>query len=174
MNKKVKHPVFRTRIGVIADTHIPSHASELPEDLIMKLSTVDFIIHAGDFEDQETLKQLQKIKRVVAVYGNMDSEELKSQLPQKYVLNVDHFKIGIIHGWGDPHGLPKRLSAEFKADNVNCVVFGHSHQVFNQDINGILMFNPGSPTDTIYAHYKSFGILETSPDSVKGEIIRLP
>jgi predicted phosphodiesterase len=63
---------------------------------------------------------------------------------------------------------------EFKSDNVDCVVFGHSHQIYNQTpADGVLMFNPGSPTDTIFAHFKSFGILETSPEGVKGEIIRL-
>lgn len=173
MNKKSKHPIFRTRIGVVSDTHVPSQSESLPEDLIIKLSNVDFIIHAGDFEDLDTFKQLQKIKRVVAVSGNMDSDELKSKLSHREILNVDHFKIGIIHGWGDPHSLPKRMFEEFKSDNVNCIIFGHSHQIYNQNMNGILMFNPGSPTDTIYAHYKSYGILETSPEGVKGEIIRL-
>lgn len=173
MNKKSKRPTFRMKIGVISDTHVPSQYEQLPEELLLRLSTVDFIIHAGDIEDSDTLRQLQKVKRVVAVSGNMDSDELKSKLPHREVLNVDHYKIGIIHGWGDPHSLPKRMLEEFKSDNVNCVVFGHSHQIYNQDMNGVLMFNPGSPTDTIYAHYRTYGILETSAEGIKGEIIRL-
>ncbi len=173
MSRKPRILTFKTRIGVIADTHIPKQAEQLPEELLEQLAKVDFIIHAGDFEDTNTLKELQKTSRVIAVSGNMDSKKVKEQLSKREVLNVDHYKIGIIHGWGDPHTLPKRVFEEFKSDNVDCVVFGHSHQVFNQTIDGVLMFNPGSPTDTMSAHFKSFGILEVSPEGIKGEIIRL-
>ena len=173
MSRKSRKLTFKTRIGVVSDTHIPRQAQQLPEELLKRLGEVDFIIHAGDFEDMDTLAELRKINRVIAVSGNMDSKRVKDQLPNREVLNVDHYKIGIIHGWGDPHTLPKRVLEEFKSDNVNCVIFGHSHQVYNESIDGVLMFNPGSPTDTMYAHFKSFGILETSPEGIKGEIVRL-
>jgi len=173
MSRKSKKVSFKTRIGVVSDTHVPKQASQIPEKLLEQLATVDFIIHAGDFENIDALKDLRRIKRVVAVSGNMDGKKVKNQLPNREILNVDHYKIGIIHGWGDPHSLPKRMLEEFKSDNVDCVIFGHSHQVYNQTVDGVLLFNPGSPTDTIFAHFKSFGILETSPEGIKGEIIKL-
>lgn len=173
MSRKKRNVSFKTRIGVLSDTHIPKQAQQLPEELLEQLEKVDFIIHAGDFENIDTLKDLRRINRVVAVIGNMDMGKVKKELTHREVLNVDHYKIGITHGWGDPHTLPQRMLEEFKADNVDCIVFGHSHQVHNEVHEGVLMFNPGSPTDTIYAHYKSFGILETSPEGIKGEIIRL-
>ena len=173
MSRKSRNVTFKTRIGVVADTHIPKQAQQLPEELLQQLAKVDFVIHAGDLTDVKTLKELRRINRVIAVSGNMDSGKVKNELSRKETLNVDHYKIGIIHGWGDPHTLPKRLLEEFKSDNVDCIVFGHSHQVYNQAIDGVLMFNPGSPTDTTYAHFRSFGVVETSPEGVKGEIIRL-
>ena len=111
MSRRSRNLTFKTRVGVIADTHIPKQAQQLPEELLEQLAKVDFIIHAGDFEDLETLKELQRINRVIAVFGNMDSKKVKDQLPGREVLNVDHYKIGIIHGWGDPHTLPKRVLA---------------------------------------------------------------
>ena len=173
MSRKSKKMSFKTRIGVVSDTHVPKQASQIPEKLLEQLATVDFIIHAGDFENIDALKDLRRINRVVAVSGNMDGKKVKNQLSNREILNVDHYKIGIIHGWGDPHSLPKRMLEEFKSDNVDCVIFGHSHQVYNQTVDGVLLFNPGSPTDTIFAHFKSFGILETSPEGIKGEIIKL-
>ncbi len=173
MSRKSRNVTFKTRIGVVSDTHVPKQAQQLPEELLEQLAKVDFIIHAGDFENLDTLKELRRTNRIVAVSGNMDVKKVRNQLQPREVLNVDHYKIGIIHGWGDPHTLPRRMLEEFKSDNVNCVIFGHSHQVYNESIDGVLVFNPGSPTDTMYAHFKSFGILETSPEGIKGEIIRL-
>jgi putative phosphoesterase len=170
---KSKGIVIKTRIGVISDTHIPKQAEQLPPELLEEFSKFAFIIHAGDFEDLKTLKDLQKINRVIAVPGNMDPKEIKDQLKHKEIINVDHHKIGVIHGWGDPHKLTKTVLQEFRDDGVHCIIFGHSHQAFNEVIDGILMFNPGSPTDNIFAHFKSYGILETSPDGIKGQIIRL-
>jgi hypothetical protein len=170
---KSKTPIAKIKIGVISDTHIPQQADNLHQELVDELAKFDFIIHAGDFEDINTLKSLQRINRVIAVSGNMDSKEIKDKLKQKEIINVDHHKIGVIHGWGDPHKIAKTVLQEFKNDGVQCVVFGHSHQAFNEIIDGVLMFNPGSPTDTIYAHFKSYGVLETHPTGIKGEIIRL-
>ena len=80
---KSKGPAIKTRIGVISDTHIPKQADELPKELLEELSKFAFIIHAGDFEDLNTLKTLQKINRVVAVSGNMDPKEVKDQVKHK-------------------------------------------------------------------------------------------
>jgi len=170
---KSKTSIAKIKIGVISDTHIPQLADNLPQELVDELAKFDFIIHAGDFEDINTLKSLQRINRVIAVSGNMDSKEIKDKLKQKEIINVDHHKIGVIHGWGDPHKIAKTVLQEFKNDGVQCVVFGHSHQAFNEIIDGVLMFNPGSPTDTIYAHFKSYGVLETHPTGIKGEIIKI-
>ncbi|HEX30613.1 TPA: metallophosphoesterase [Candidatus Poribacteria bacterium] len=161
------------RIGVISDTHIPKRAQSLPDDLVDVLRKLDFIIHAGDFETMEALREIERINRLVAVHGNMDSPDVRRQLPNRRVLNVEHVRIGIIHGWGDPHTLPERVMEQFKDDDVRCIIFGHSHQAMCEERKGILLFNPGSPTDTIFAHFRSYGILEVTREGVKGEIIRL-
>jgi hypothetical protein len=173
MSRKSRNISFKTRIAVISDTHIPDQAEKLPEKLLDTLEKFDFIIHAGDFDDLNTLKDLRRINRVVAVYGNMDSGKVKRELQEREILNVDHYKIGIIHGWGDPHTLPKRVLEVFKTEGVNCVIFGHSHQAHNEMMDGVLMFNPGSPTDNIYAHFNSYGVLETSPEGISGEIVKI-
>jgi len=55
------------RIGVISDTHIPKRAQSLPDDLVDVLRKLDFIIHAGDFETMEALREIERINRLVAV-----------------------------------------------------------------------------------------------------------
>lgn len=162
------------RIGVIADTHIPSRAPKLPDEVEEALSRLDFIIHAGDFDTIEALQRIEKLNRLVAVRGNMDTGEVRGKLPPKRVINVEGVRIGIIHGWGDPHTLPDRVLKEFQGENVRCIIFGHSHQAMVEERGGVLLFNPGSPTDTIFARFRSYGVLEVNKEGeVKGEIVRL-
>lgn len=68
------------KIGVLADTHIPTKAKELPGRVIEGFKDVDLIIHAGDIVNRETLERLQEIAPLKAVAGNVDSHQLKKQL----------------------------------------------------------------------------------------------
>ncbi|MBI4708568.1 MAG: metallophosphoesterase [Candidatus Omnitrophica bacterium] len=161
------------KIGVISDTHIPDRAKSIPNDLLEALKGVDMIIHAGDFAELSLLDKLKSVcGNIKAVSGNMDPAEIKDQLPEKEVFKVGKFKIGLMHGWGQPDKLPGLLAEKFKGDNVDVIVFGHSHQAINEKREGILFFNPGSPTDNIFAPYKSYGIIEIN-DKITAKIIKL-
>lgn len=150
------------RIGVISDTHVSSFA-EIPERILATLAEVDLIVHTGDFVAKGVLDGLKRLGEVKAVRGNMDSEELKRILPKKELLEVEGKRIGIIHGWGAPFGIVDRVGGMF--ENVDIIIFGHSHQAKNEVKNGILFFNPGRARD-------SFGVL-TLGKEVRGEIISL-
>ena len=93
----------------------------------------------------------------------MDSEELKRILPEKEILEIEGIRIGIIHGWGSPYGIDKRVGGMF--DNVNIIVYGHSHNPQNEVKKGVLFFNPGRAKN-------SFGILTIGKED-SGEIINL-
>jgi putative phosphoesterase len=150
------------KIGVISDTHLSS-ISQLHERIVSALAEVDIIIHAGDFVAKEVLDRLKKIGEVRAVWGNMDSDELKELLPEKQILKIEGQRIGIIHGWGSPYGIDDRVGEVFR--DVDVIVYGHSHYAQNELKNGVLFFNPGPAR-------KSYGIL-TIDKEVKGEIIKL-
>lgn len=158
------------RIGVISDTHIPKAAPDLPKKVCKAFQNVDMILHAGDFVEIGVLKKLQKIAPTRAVYGNMDMHDVKAALPQKDIITVDGLKIGLIHGYGPPARLIDTVSKEFQ--KVDAIVFGHSHLSVNEKVKNTLFFNPGSPTDKIFAAYNSFGILEIEKE-ITGNIIRL-
>ena len=151
------------RIGVLSDTHASSF-SELPDKILTTLAKVDMIIHAGDFTTKDVLDGLKQLWEVVAVCGNMDSNELKQLLPERELLTLGGKRLGIIHGWGGPHGIEDRVGRLFS--NVDIIVFGHSHQPMNKVMHDILFFNPGQARN-------SFGIL-TIGEEIRGEIIRVP
>ena len=155
-------------IGVISDTH----SNPIPPQVLEAFKKVDYIIHAGDFCDVSILKTLQKIKDVKAVFGNMDPEPVRKLLSAKQIIVCGKYKIGLYHGEGPRAKILDRVKEEFKKDQVDVVVFGHSHEAFNERISNILYFNPGSPNDVI-APCCSYGILKITEKGIEGEIIKI-
>ncbi|MBA2124340.1 hypothetical protein B9J78_05335 [bacterium Unc6] len=161
------------KIGVLSDIHIHKGQQTLPKKLVDALYLVDMILMAGDFVDVYVLNLFKSLPHLEAVHGNMDSSEIINMFSSKKIIKVEEIKIGLIHGNGHPQELPEKVMKEFEKDCVQVIVFGHSHNPYNRIINGVLLFNPGSPTDKIYSIYNSYGILEVNKNKVRGKIIRL-
>lgn len=150
------------RLAVLTDTHVGS-IRELPGPMLKALAGVDLIVHAGDFTEMAVLEGLKALREVKAVRGNMDSRGIQMVLPRKELLVVSGKKIGVIHGWGTPFGIAGRVRGEF--NDVDVIIFGHSHAPCNERIRDALMFNPGRCRD-------SYGLV-TIADSVRAEIVRV-
>lgn len=162
------------KIGVVSDTHIPERANALPQKLLEDFKKVDLIIHAGDLIELYVLEELQKVcGRVVAVWGNMDTIPVRNSLPKKEIIKINGKKIGLTHGVGHPNKLIDLVTKIFKDDNVDIIIFGHSHRPLNETRGKIIYFNPGSPTDKVFSPFNSYGILEISGDKIEGKIIKL-
>ena len=159
------------RILVLSDTHIPKAANDLPERIYDEIVNVDMIFHAGDFVEKEFFEKLKGLKEIRGVYGNMDSRDLRDILAQKEIIDIGRFRIGLIHGYGAPGSLIETVKNEFK--KVDAIVFGHSHSATNIVKNGTLYFNPGSPTDKVFATQNSYGILEVTDKKIDGKIVEL-
>lgn len=161
------------KIGVLSDTHIPDRAQEVPEKIIRDFRNVDMILHAGDLVDLAVVDKLKSVcAQVKAVWGNMDPREVRKRLPEKDVIQVGKYRIGLMHGYGHPANLIDLLSSTFANDGVDVIVFGHSHVPFNEKREGVLYFNPGSATDKVFSPYNSYGIMEIN-DEIKARIIKL-
>lgn len=161
------------KIGVLSDTHIPNAAPSLPQKLLEGLKGVDMIIHAGDLLELKVLDTLRKnCPNVVAVRGNMDWGEAGASLKEKEFIKAGKFKIGVTHGRGAPDKLVDLLSGMFAGENCDIIIFGHSHNPFNEKIGNTLYFNPGSPTDKVYSDFNSYGIIEIG-EKIEAKIIRI-
>ena len=161
------------KIGVISDTHISGKACELPENIVKAMAGCDLILHAGDLVDLCVLEALSRISKVEAVCGNMDSPKVQHNLSSKKNLDLEGKKICLMHGYGNPNGLIDILKDEFLAQKPDIIVFGHSHKPMNEYIDNILFFNPGSATDTVYAPYCSYGIIEIVKGKIDSKICKL-
>jgi putative phosphoesterase len=161
------------RIGVIADTHIPDRAKAIPQEILKAFKGVDMIIHAGDLVDVCILEELrQACPNLKAVYGNMDPYPLRKELAQKQIIRAGKYKIGLMHGWGPPAKLIELMEQSFKDTPVDIIIFGHAHSPFNEKKGNVLYFNPGSPTDKIFAPYNSYGIIEIN-DKIEARIVKI-
>ncbi|MDP3732782.1 MAG: metallophosphoesterase family protein [Candidatus Omnitrophota bacterium] len=161
------------KIGVIADTHIPERAKEIPQQILEAFKKVDMVVHAGDIVDMRVLDKLKAVcKNVRAVWGNMDPYEARKELPEKEIIKIGNYKIGIIHGYGHPNKLIPLVTEIFKNDNVNLIIFGHSHSALNEKRGDVIYFNPGSPTDKIFALHNSYGIIEIN-DKIEAKIVKI-
>jgi putative phosphoesterase len=146
------------KIGVISDTHIRSTDKLLPNGVFQAFEGVDLILHAGDILIEEVLLQLQAIAPVQAIAGNNDSYEIYKKYGTRKIITVNGKKIGLTHGMSRGKTYLTAY-AEFMEDNVDCIVYGHSHAPHNEVIDGILFFNPGSATQRRFQPNHTVGIL---------------
>jgi putative phosphoesterase len=162
-------------IGVIADTHLDSVSQEFRSLVKNRFSECDLFVHAGDFTNPDVYFYLQRVTggNLIAVCGNMDPPELRGLLPERIVFEKLGIKIGLIHGFGSPFDLEKRIRGFFDNDDVRCIIYGHSHNSAYHIIDDILFFNPGSPTDRYFAKRRSIGYITILEDEIAGEIVLL-
>jgi putative phosphoesterase len=136
---------------------------DIPLSILDAMKDVDLILHAGDITERAVFEELRELGEVKAVYGNMDSVELKRMLPDKRTIDIGGKQIGLVHGSGGPWNLAENVRPLF--GEVDIIIFGHSHLSFNEYIRGTLMFNPGRARD-------SYGIV-TVEKEIKAEIVRV-
>jgi hypothetical protein len=163
------------KVLVLSDTHIPVAKESLPPTIVEEAKKSDVCFHAGDFISYEVFKLLSAYTTVYGVSGNMDSSEIISKLPLKRIVTLENIKLGIIHGRGAPSSLLNYIDREFydNLGDINIFIFGHSHYPYDKEINGKIYFNPGSPTDEVFAPYCSYGILEIEGATIKRRIVKV-
>ena len=156
------------KIGVLSDTHLEEPHAEFKKFIELNFKDVDQIFHVGDFIHWKVAEYLSSLKQLVAVSGNMDPPQIREAFPQQRVIEVLGIRIGLIHGGGPPSGIESRVREQF--DEVDAIVYGHTHIPANHRIKGVLYFNPGSPTRS-FAGKGTIGILRIG-ETIEGEIIK--
>ena len=135
------------RLLLLADTHVPIRARELPAEVWSAVDDADVVVHAGDWVDAALLDRLAaRAARLVAVYGNNDGLDLRARLPEVARVTLDGVRIAVVHETGVATGREERCAAAYPDTDV--LVFGHSHIPWDSTTaTGLRLLNPGSPTD---------------------------
>lgn len=182
------------KIGVISDTHSAGSGRDLPDPVMKALSGVDLILHCGDLECLGVLDYLENIAPVLAVRGYEDPMESGDRLASTTrVVKREGISIGMVHDIQWPttgittspdgttlvfpeSGVKELLVRKFKAP-VDVVLFGDTHEELICQYQGILFFNPGSPTYPGRRHAPgslgTLGLLEVEKGAVYARLVDL-
>ncbi|MDT5299865.1 MAG: uncharacterized protein QOG79_3107 [Mycobacterium sp.] len=135
------------RLLLIADTHVPKRARDMPAVVWDEVARADVVLHAGDWVEPSLLDELEeRAERLVACWGNNDGHELRRRLPQRADVILGGVRFTVVHETGASGGRDARMARVYLDTDV--LVFGHSHIPWDTTAEtGLRLLNPGSPTD---------------------------
>ncbi|WP_250444049.1 metallophosphoesterase [Actinotalea sp. C106] len=135
-------------VVLLADTHWPRRARELPDEVWEAVERADLVVHAGDWVDLRLLDEIEERSRtLLGCWGNNDGPEIRARLPEVARAEVAGVRVGVVHETGPRGGREARMDAAY-AEELDLLVFGHSHIPWDTTTpRGLRLLNPGSPTD---------------------------
>ena len=129
------------KIGLLSDTH-----SSLPDSVFKYFEDVDEIWHAGDIGNIELIEKLEDFKPTKAVFGNIDTKELRFVYPENLRFDCEGVDVLLTHIGGYPGRYNKRVTKIFEENPPKLFICGHSHilKVMMDKKYNFLHINPGA------------------------------
>ena len=154
------------RIGLIADTHLPSTIREPWPEVADAFQGVDLILHAGDIVTSRVLDWLERVGPVLAALGNNDFDLDDPRVKETQVVDVDGWRIGMLHD--------VTSGVHFESP-VDVLISGHTHFERIELVDGVVHVNSGSPT---LPHHQStrlgtVGLIDVDAERLSARIVRL-
>ena len=161
-------------IGLISDTHIPARAKTIPNKVFKIFQDANLILHAGDLTRLSVLEELEQMAPVFAVHGNMDTRDVKEKSPVINSVDVYDWKIGMTHSL-NYFFRTNRFKDIIERRGFDVFVSGHTHRPSVKYKDGMLLINPGSPTNPIppFLTKPSVALLKITKKEIEPEIISL-
>lgn len=129
------------KILLLSDTH-----SHIDDRILHYAAQADEIWHAGDIGSLEVSDALKKMAPIKAVYGNIDSAEIRREFPLNQRFMCEQVDVWITHIGGYPGKYSPAIREEIKKDPPKIFISGHSHilKVMNDKQLNLLHMNPGA------------------------------
>jgi putative phosphoesterase len=148
------------KIGLLSDTH-----GFLDHRIAVHFADCDEIWHAGDI-GPSVVEDLQDIKPLRAVFGNIDAPDIRNRFPEFIETEIQGIKVLMTHIAGNPPKYTNQVKQKILNINPDLVICGHSHiaKVYRDPENSNLLFiNPGAAGNHGFHRIKTimrFDILE--------------
>ena len=159
-------------IGVLSDTHMlrgDARTRLAPVLDLFRRAKVDLILHAGDTGALPLLRTLEEIAPVAAVRGNADPVETLDALPDRVLIRAGKRTILLLHGHQGKTAITTARRAA--SDEIDLIVFGHSHQPLIDREGNTILFNPGSPTERRWNPHFGVGLITVSDARIAPDLI---
>lgn len=137
------------RILLLSDTH-----SYMDERILDYAKDVDEIWHCGDFGNMNVIEELEKLKPLRGVYGNIDEAKIRTIFPEVLFFRCEEVDVLMIHIGGYPQKYSALAKKEIAEKKPQLFISGHSHilkAMFDKQ-NNLLHLNPGA--SGIYGWHK--------------------
>ncbi|WP_435334879.1 metallophosphoesterase family protein [Haloarchaeobius sp. TZWWS8] len=160
------------RVAIISDTHVPSRASAIPDWVVDECERADHVVHAGDFDSPEAFDTVRSFApELTAVAGNVDPGSLG--LPEVAVLELGGVTFVVTHGSGPKAGYRRRVSKAVREHGGGDAVgiAGHTHEVMDEEVDGVRLLNPGSATAARPATRATMYVVEVADGELSVELL---
>ena len=147
------------KLAILSDTH-----GLLRPEVVEHLKTADAILHGGDINKQSIVDQLRQYAPLYVVRGNND-KEWAEDIPHDLTITLDGVTFYMVHNKKE---LPATLN------DVDVVVYGHSHKYVQEEKNGILWLNPGSCGPRRFHQEITMMMAELADGEIQVEKISIP
>ncbi|WP_018675875.1 metallophosphoesterase family protein [Riemerella columbina] len=129
------------QILLLSDTH-----SYIDDRILSYAKEADEIWHAGDFGNISVIEQLEKIKPLRGVYGNIDGNEVRQIFPEVLRFQCEKVEVLMIHIGGYPNKYTLLAKRELAKETPQLFISGHSHilkAMYDAPLS-LLHLNPGA------------------------------
>ncbi|WP_375182080.1 metallophosphoesterase family protein [Chryseobacterium sp.] len=130
-----------TKILLLSDSH-----SYIDDRILEYAGQADEIWHGGDFGSMDVIEQLEKIKPLKGVYGNIDNAKIRSEFPEVSRFMCENVEVLMIHIGGYPGKYTPLAKQEIAEKVPKLFISGHSHilKAMFDEKNNLLHLNPGA------------------------------
>ena len=129
------------KILLLSDTH-----SYIDDAILKHVAQADEVWHAGDIGDLNVTDEIQKLKPLRAVYGNIDNDKARLEFPEHNRFMCENVDVWMTHIGGYPNRYNIRVREDIKINPPKLFICGHSHilKVMSDKKLNLLHMNPGA------------------------------
>ena len=160
-----------TKILLLSDSH-----SYIDERIIDYAKQADEIWHCGDFGSMEVIEELEKIKPLKGVFGNIDNDKIRAVFPEVNRFMCEKVEVLMIHIGGYPGKYSPLAKKGISEKKPKLFISGHSHilKVMFDDKNNLLHLNPGACGKSGWHKMRTMLRFEIEGEEIKNlEVIEL-
>lgn len=157
-----------TRVAILGDSHVPFREDEVPEQVWEDVRESDLTVHMGDFDSRKAFHEfVDESQAMIAVRGNMDPSSVDLEEAELFDLEEVTFFVS--------HGTDGRSQVQEHAEynDADVAVFGHSHQVYDEEDGGVHMLNPGTCTGADPAEDATYMVAEVEDGEYEVEVVEV-